>query len=156
VGESKDIMYRILDALLPYLPEDKPHYLMGVGSPDCLVEGVARGIDMFDCVLATRIARNGSAFTSTGKVVVRNAAYARDFSPLDPGCGCYVCKNYTRSYIRHLINAGEMLAARLISYHNIYYLQRLMARIREAILSGTYCQMREAFMSGPERENWRI
>ena len=93
---------------------------MGVGTPDCLIEGVMRGVDMFDCVIQTRIARNGTAFTSQGRVTVRNAAYKRDFSPLDPACDCEVCRNYSRAYLRHLINAGEILAATLITYHNIY------------------------------------
>ena len=105
VGEPKPKMYRILDLVMPRLPVDKPRYLMGVGSPDCLWEGVQRGIDMFDCVLPTRIARNGTVFTTRGRLVVRNAAYAEDFRPLDPECSCYVCRNYTRAYIRHLIRS---------------------------------------------------
>jgi queuine tRNA-ribosyltransferase len=155
VGEDKPLMYEMLEAIYPYLPENKPHYLMGVGSPDCLVEGVARGIDMFDCVLATRIARNGTAFSSQGKIVVRNASYAHDFTPLDHQCDCYVCRNYTRGYIRHLFKAGEILAARLVSYHNIYYLHRLMDRIREAIMGDYFPEVREEFNRSPERDNFR-
>ena len=133
VGEEKDVMYKMLDVLQPEYPSDKARYLMGVGSPDCIIEGVRRGIDMFDCVLPTRIARNGTAFTSKGKVVIKNGAYKEDFSPLDPNCDCPVCKNYTKAYLRHLFNAEEILGARLISYHNLYYLTHLMEHIKEAI-----------------------
>ena len=108
---------------------------MGVGSPDCLIEGVKRGIDMFDCVLATRIARNGTAFTSKGKAVVRNAVYSEDFSPIDAKCDCYCCKNYTKAYLRHLINVNEMLASMLLSLHNITFLHKLMSDMREAIFA---------------------
>ena len=116
VGEPKPIMYEILDFLMPIMPKDKPRYLMGVGSPDCLVEGVLRGIDMFDCVHPTRIARNGTAMTSTGRVVVRNATYERDFTPLDSECDCYTCKNFSKAYLRHLVKSGEILAAILLNY----------------------------------------
>ena len=133
VGEPKQLMYDMLDHLRPDLPAGVPRYLMGVGSPDCLVEGVLRGIDMFDCVLATRVARNGTAFTSKGKVVARNSVWREDFSPLDENCDCYCCKNYSKAYIRHLINVGEMLAAQLLSLHNITFLHRLMAGMRRAI-----------------------
>ena len=136
VGEPKPLMYEMLDALQPVLPEGVPRYLMGVGSPDCLIEGVLRGIDMFDCVLATRVARNGTALTSRGKVVVRNAVYKEDFTPLDEECDCYCCRHYTKAYLRHLINAGEMLGATLLSLHNITFLARLMKGLREAILHG--------------------
>ena len=135
VGEPKPLMYEILDFLRPKLPENMPRYLMGVGSPDCLVEGVMRGIDMFDCVLATRIARNGTALTSKGKVVVRNGKYKKDFTPLDEKCDCYCCKNYTKAYLRHLINVEEMLGAMLLSLHNITFLHKLMRGLREAVLS---------------------
>ena len=131
VGEPKELMYEVLDYTVPLMPENKPRYLMGVGSPDDLLEGVIRGIDMFDCVLPTRIARNGTAMTSVGKVVVRNAKYARDFSPLDPNCDCYCCKNYTRAYIRHLVKANEILAARLITTHNLHFLLDLMKQVRQ-------------------------
>ncbi|MCR4430779.1 MAG: tRNA guanosine(34) transglycosylase Tgt [Tepidanaerobacteraceae bacterium] len=133
VGEPKEKMYEVLDYTVPILPEDKPRYLMGVGSPDAIFEGVLRGVDMFDCVLPTRIARNGTVFTRKGKLVVRNAAYARDFSPLDSECDCYVCRNYTRAYIRHLINAREVLGIRLTTMHNLYFLLNLMREIRLAI-----------------------
>ena len=145
VGEPKPLMYEILDAMQPVLPSNVPRYLMGVGSPDCLVEGVMRGIDMFDCVLATRVARNGTALTSKGKIVVRNAKYKEDFSPLDENCGCYCCRNYTKAYLRHLVNAGEILAATLLSLHNITYLTGLMRRMRQAILEGGLREFREEF-----------
>ena len=134
VGEPKPVMYEMLDAMYPYYPTDIPRYLMGVGSPDCLVEGVRRGIDMFDCVLATRIARNGTALTSKGKVVVRNGAYKEDCSKLDENCNCYCCRNYTKAYLRHLINTGEMLGGMLLSLHNIAFLTKLMGDMREAII----------------------
>lgn len=133
VGEPKEMMYDILDYTVPLLPQDKPRYLMGVGSPDDLVEGVVRGIDMFDCVLPTRIARNGTAMTSEGKVVVRNATYQEDFTPLDPHCDCYTCRNYSRAYIRHLVKANEILASRLITTHNLHFLLELMKQVRQAI-----------------------
>ena len=136
VGEPKPLMYEMLDHIRPVLPEDVPRYLMGVGSPDCLVEGVLRGVDMFDCVLATRVARNGTALTSRGKVVVRNVRYKEDFTPLDPECDCYCCKNYTKAYLRHLVNVGEMAGGMLLSLHNIAYLHRLMRGLRESILGG--------------------
>lgn len=145
VGEPKPLMYEMLDAMQPALPADVPRYLMGVGSPDCLVEGVMRGIDMFDCVLATRIARNGTALTSSGKVVVRNAVYKEDLTLLDADCDCYCCRHYTKAYLRHLINAGEMLGAMLLSLHNITYLNRLMRGLRQAILDGTLRDFREDF-----------
>ena len=133
VGEPKPLMYEMLDHIRPLLPENMPRYLMGVGSPDCLVEGVLRGVDMFDCVLATRVARNGTAFTSKGKIVARNSVYREDFSPLDKNCDCYCCANYSKAYIRHLINVNEMLAAMLLSLHNITFLHKLMAGMRQAI-----------------------
>lgn len=133
VGEPKNMMYEVLDYTVPLLPEDKPRYLMGVGSPDDLLEGVLRGIDMFDCVLPTRIARNGTAMTSQGKVVVRNASYAEDFTSLDPECDCYTCKNYTKAYLRHLIKCNEILGARLLTIHNLHFLLKMMENVREAI-----------------------
>ena len=142
VGEPKHLMYEVLDYTVPLMPEDKPRYLMGVGSPDDLLEGVIRGIDMFDCVLPTRIARNGTAMTSEGKVVVRNAKYAKDFTPLDPNCDCYCCKNYTRAYIRHLFKAKEMLAMRLCVLHNLYFYNKLMEDIRDAIDGGYFAEFK--------------
>jgi len=145
VGEEKSIMYDVLDHLQPLLPKDQPHYLMGVGSPDCLVEGFARGIDMMDCVLATRIARNGTAFSNTGRMVLKNAKFKNDFTPLEADCDCYACKNYTRAYIRHLINAGEMLGAELLSIHNIRFLTRLAEECRQAILEDRFPEFKEEF-----------
>ena len=126
---------------------------MGVGSPDCLVEGVLRGIDMFDCVLPTRIARNGTAFTHNGRVVVRNGIYKEDFTPLDDKCDCYCCRNYTKAYLRHLNNAGEILGGRLLSLHNITYLTGLMDRIREAIMGDRFLDFAEEFRLSPEYKN---
>ena len=133
VGEPKPIMYDMLDQLMPYLPDDKPHYLMGVGTPDCLLEGVLRGVDMFDCVLATRIARNGTVFTKHGRMVIRNAEYAHDFRPIEEDCDCYACRNHTRAYIRHLLKVGEITGGRLASIHNLRFLLRMMEDIRAAI-----------------------
>lgn len=134
VGEPKEIMYDVMDSMLENYPTNMPRYLMGVGSPDCLVEGTLRGIDMFDCVLATRIARNGTALTSKGKIIVRNAEYKEDFTALDDECDCYCCKNYTKAYLRHMIKCGEMMGGMLLSLHNITYLIKLMKDIRKAIL----------------------
>ena len=145
VGEPKEIMYDIMDDMLEHYPTNVPRYLMGVGSPDCLIEGVKRGIDMFDCVLATRIARNGTALTSNGKVVVRNGIYKDDFTSLDSECDCYACRNYTKAYLRHLINSGEMLGATLLSIHNVTYLNRLMKKIREAIMGDYFTDFIEEF-----------
>lgn len=133
VGEPKEIMYQMLDAIRPYLPASKPHYLMGVGSPDCILEAVMRGVDMLDCVLPTRIARNGTVMTSRGRLVVKNAAYAKDFTPMDAECECYACKNFSRAYIRHLLSSDEILGSRLTSYHNLYFLIHLMEQIKQAI-----------------------
>lgn len=145
VGEPKEIMYTILEEIQTYLPENKPRYLMGVGSPDCLIEGVKRGMDMFDCVLPTRIARNGTVMTTYGRLVVRNAAYARDFRPLDPECDCYTCRHYSRAYIRHLLKAGEILGLRLTTIHNLYFLIKLMHRIRRAIADSRLEEMAAEF-----------
>lgn len=148
VGEPKPIMYEMLEELMPHMPENKPRYLMGVGSPDCLVEGVYRGVDMFDCVLATRVARNGTAFTDKGRLVIRNAEYARDFGPLEEGCDCYTCRNFSRAYIRHLIKAGEITGGRLVTIHNLRYLLRLMERIRQAIKEDRFADFRRDFFAG--------
>ena len=140
VGEPKELMYELLEQTVPLLPPEKPRYLMGVGSPDALLEGSRWGIDLFDCVLPTRIARNGRVMTSQGYLTIRNAAYANDMAPLDEACGCPVCRRYTRAYIRHLFNAGEILGMRLTTYHNLYYLSRLMLEIREAIREDKFAQ----------------
>ena len=147
-------MYDMLEKMMPYMPENKPRYLMGVGSPDCLIEGVLRGVDMFDCVLATRVARNGTVFTHDGRLVVRNAKYAEDFTPLDPDCDCYACRNFTRGYIRHLFKAGEILALRLNSIHNIYFLTHMMTEIREAIEADALLDWANAFYARHGRGNW--
>jgi queuine tRNA-ribosyltransferase len=145
VGEPKPMMYEMLEETVPLLPSGKPRYLMGVGSPDALVEGSIRGIDMFDCVLPTRIARNGTVMTSRGRLVVRHAKYARDFDPLDPECSCYACRNYSRAYIRHLIKADEMFGLRLTTIHNLHFLVELMRRIREAIREDRLRDFRDEF-----------
>ena len=134
-----------MDVMKPHYPENMPRYLMGVGTPEDLIEGVYRGIDMFDCVLATRIARNGTAFTSKGKVVVRNAVYKEDFTTLDDECDCYTCKHYTKAYLRHLINADEILGARLLSIHNLRFLLKLMEDIRQSIKDDKFLTFRKAF-----------
>ena len=145
VGEPAQDMYRVLECTVPLLPEDRPRYLMGVGSPDYLVEGAIRGIDMFDCVLPTRIGRNGTVMTSEGRIIVRDAKYARDFSPLDPKCGCYACKNFTRAYIRHLLKAQEILGMRLATWHNLKFLLDLMSGIRQAIIEDRLGDFRDEF-----------
>ena len=146
VGESHSEMYRILDALAPHMPQNKPRYLMGVGFPTNLVEGIARGIDMFDCVLPTRNGRNGQLLTRFGKMNIKNLAFARDFTPVDPQCGCYVCRNFTRAYLRHLYMAGEILSARLCSWHNLYFLVNLVKEARRAIIEGRFPAFRRNFM----------
>lgn len=150
VGEPKELMYKIMDVLQPHYPQNMPRYLMGVGSADCLVEGVLRGIDMFDCVLPTRTARYGTAMTSQGKIVIRNAVYKEDFTALDPECDCYCCKNFTKAYLRHLINADEILGAELLSMHNIRYLTWLTERMREAIYADKFGDFVEQFRNSPE------
>ena len=145
VGEPKPIMYDMLDSIMPHMPTAKPRYLMGVGSPDCLIEGALRGVDMFDCVLATRVARNGTCFTHRGRVVIKNAKYAKDFSPLDEECDCYTCKNFSRAYIRHLFKAGEITGARLASIHNLRFLIRQMEQVRLAIEEDRLLDYQKAF-----------
>lgn len=145
VGEPHDLMNEILEHTTPLLPRDKARYLMGVGTPDCLVEGVARGVDMFDCVFPTRVARNGMAMTHEGRVTVKNATYARDWGPIEEGCQCYACRNYSRAYIRHLYKAEEILAFRLVSYHNLYFLLQFMRDMRQAILEDRFPTFREEF-----------
>lgn len=154
VGEPKEVMYEMLTAVCPELPFEKPRYLMGVGSPDCLIEGVKLGVDMFDCVLATRVARNGTVFTKDGRLVIRNAAYAEDFSPLDDECDCYACRNFSRAYIRHLFKAGEILALRLCSYHNLRFLIKLMNDMRDAIDADSLLDFTESFYARHGKGNW--
>jgi queuine tRNA-ribosyltransferase len=147
VGEPKPLMYEVLDYTVPLMPANKPRYLMGVGSPDALLEGSIRGIDMFDCVLPTRIARNGTVMTSSGRLVIRNAKYAEDFSPLDPKCNCYTCTNYTRAYIRHLIKAEETFGIRLTSIHNLHFLLEMMRNVRQAIVEDRLLDYRDEFFA---------
>jgi queuine tRNA-ribosyltransferase len=150
VGEPAAERNAVLGALEPQLPVDRPRYLMGVGTPTDIVQAVARGIDMFDCVMPTRNARNGHLFTSRGVVKVRNASHQSDTSPLDPGCSCYTCRNYSRAYLRHLDRCNEILGARLNTIHNLHYYLNLMARIRAALERGRFEEFRSGFLAGPE------
>lgn len=145
VGEPKELMYEMLAHTTPQLPDDRPRYLMGVGSPDAIFQAVAEGIDMFDCVLPTRAARHGSVFTADGEITVRNATFAGDFRPLDPDCTCPVCRRYTRAYIRHLIRAREILGHHLCTWHNVHFMLRLMERIRDAIANGRFQELWDEF-----------
>ena len=146
VGEPEDMMFEALDWVTPILPEGKPRYLMGVGTPKQLVEGVARGVDMFDCVMPTRLARHGSAFTGTGKVIpVKAGRFSKDFTPIDPDCQCYACRNFTKAYIRHLLNVGEILGMRLLTIHNLYYFLNLMNEVRESIKNGYFSDLRKKY-----------
>ena len=145
VGEPKQEFLDILRYTAPKMPENKPRYLMGVGTPDYLIEAALAGIDMCDCVLPTRIARNGTAMTWSGKVVVRNATYEHDFTPLDRECDCYTCKNYTRAYLRHLVKTKEILGDRLLSIHNLYFLTKLMERVRIEIENDNLGNFRDEF-----------
>ena len=145
VGEPKSSMYEVLQAVMPLLPVNKPRYLMGIGYPEDLVECVSLGLDMFDCVIPTRNGRNGMVFTSSGRMVLRNAQYAQDFSPIDPECQCYACQNYTRAYIRHLFQVEEILALRLASLHNVYFFLKMMEQMREAIQKGRFQKWRKEF-----------
>ena len=145
VGEPKPVMYDKLEKIEPYMPKEKPRYLMGVGTPDCLIEGVLRGVDMFDCVLATRIARNGTVFTRNGRLVIRNQTSAEEFFPIEEDCDCYACRHYSRAYIRHLLKAGEITGARLCSIHNLRFLLRMMEEIRQAILEDRFLDYRRDF-----------
>ncbi len=147
LGEPKVEMMKAIEAAIKHLPHEQPRYLMGVGYPEDIVDGVARGVDMFDCVLPTRNSRTGSVFTSRGKLVIKNAKYARDHRPLDPDCGCYVCRNFSRAYIRHLFNAGEILAPRLATYHSLYFFSKMMKDMRKAIIDGYFVEWREEFLA---------
>jgi len=144
VGEPENMMFDVLDWTVPHLPEEKPHYLMGVGTPKQLVEAVARGIDMFDCVIPTRLARHGSAFLSDGTTIpVKAGRYSKDFTPIDEHCDCYCCRNFTKAYIRHLLNVGEILGMRLVTLHNLYYFINLMRKVRESLDEGTFAEFRK-------------
>lgn len=152
-GESKEDMYKAIDYAIPYIPEDKVRYLMGVGDPLDIIEGVIRGIDIFDCVLPTRIARHGQAFTRTGKINFNNAKYKEDLSRVEEGCDCYTCKNYSKAYIRHLITTDEMLGGRLLSIHNIRFLIKLTEELREAIKENRILEYKEQFIKEYQKNN---
>jgi len=147
VGESSNLIYNILEIVAGLLPEDKPRYAMGIGYPFDIVEAVDRGVDMFDCVIPTRYGRNGTAFTSRGKIIIRNCAYRLDMKPLDEQCGCYTCKNFSRAYLRHLFNAKEMLGLILLSLHNVYFFLNLMRKIRAAISQDKFSEFKSEFMN---------
>lgn len=145
VGEPKPLMYEMLEHTVPLLPQNKPRYLMGVGTPDCLLEGVMYGIDMFDCVFPTRVARNGTVMTNRGRLVVKNAEFARDFRPIDQDCNCYTCRNFSRAYIRHLLKTEEIFGLRLTTTHNLHFLVNFMKEMRQSILDERFLEFREEF-----------
>ncbi len=147
VGEPKNLSYNIVNFTLGFLPEDKPHYLMGVGVPEDIINAVELGIDMFDCVVPTRYGRNGTAFTSEGKLTIRNSPYIEDFEPLDKKCSCYACKNFSRAYLRHLFNTDEILGLRLVSLHNIHFYLELMRNVREAIAQDRFTEFKKGFLN---------
>ncbi|KPK71284.1 queuine tRNA-ribosyltransferase [candidate division TA06 bacterium SM1_40] len=153
VGESKSQSAEVIDEVAGMLPDDKPRYVMGTGLPEDLIDNVARGIDMFDCVLPTRNGRTGTLFTSRGKVVVKNAIYAEDFSPLDPECDCYACRHFTRAYLRHLFSAGEILAPRMASLHNVTFFTALMRKARQAIVEGRFVEWSRQAMTRWSSQN---
>lgn len=144
VGEPRELLFETLAWTVAALPREKPRYLMGVGTPEDMIDAIAAGVDMCDCVFPTRVARHGTVFTRTGRIALRNAAYARDFTPLDPECDCYTCRTFTRAYVRHLLKANELLGARLASYHNLYFMHALVEEARRAIAAGTFGAWREA------------
>ncbi|WP_270517998.1 tRNA guanosine(34) transglycosylase Tgt [Megamonas funiformis] len=145
VGEPKELMYEMLDITLEHLPQNKARYLMGVGTPDCLVEGVMRGIDMFDCVYPTRVARNGTAMTWNGRLVIKNAQYEHDFHPIDEHCNCYTCRNYSRAYIRHLVRVNEIFGLRLLTIHNLHFLIDFMRQMRQSIMDDRFPEFYRKF-----------
>jgi len=145
VGEPKDLFIKMIDCTVPLMPEDKPRYLMGVGTPDYLIEGSLRGVDMFDCVLPTRLGRHGTILTRHGKRIIRDKCFAEDFGPMDPECDCYACQNYQAAYVRHLLKAREMFGQRLCTYHNIWFLVKLMEKIREAIAEDSLRDFADSF-----------
>ena len=146
VGEPENVMFNVIDWVKRELPKDKPRYLMGVGTPPQIVKAVALGIDMFDCVLPTRVGRNGCAYTADGMKQIKGGRYKNDFTPIEDGCGCYACQNFTKAYIRHLLNVGEILGLRLLSLHNLYFYHKLMADVRMHINADTFAQFRETFL----------
>jgi queuine tRNA-ribosyltransferase len=152
VGEGREVMLDTLAATTPHMPMEKPRYLMGVGTPADIVEAVALGVDVFDCVLPTRNARNGMLFTSQGGIAIKHARFERDPRPLDEACGCYTCENYSRAYLRHLYKSREILASRLNTLHNLFYYQDLMRRIRTAVEAGAYARFLAVFRASESRE----
>jgi queuine tRNA-ribosyltransferase len=150
VGEPKEVMHGMLEVTVPLLPEDKPRHLLGIGSPEDIFESVARGIDIFDCALPTRVARNGAVFTRTGRLNLRNAQYAADPAPIEKGCDCYACRHFSRAYLRHLIMAKEILGIRLATLHNLHFMMSLLREIREAILAGTFSALGKEFLANYE------
>ena len=153
VGEDKNTMYKMIDNCIDYLPDDKIRYLMGVGEPLDILEGVTRGVDIFDCVLPTRIARHGNAFTRTGKINIKNSKFKEDFTPIDDTCDCYTCKNFTKAYIRHLVTVDETFGARLLSIHNVRFLIKLVEEIRESIKNDCFLEYKEDFMKKYNSKN---
>jgi queuine tRNA-ribosyltransferase len=147
VGETKVQMYAMLDITTPLLPADKPRYLMGVGAPEDLLEGVARGVDLFDCVLPTRLARNAALFTRRGRINIRNARFERDASPIEEGCQCYTCGHFSRAYLRHLFKAGELLASRLATIHNVHFFLQLMRDVRASLADGSFSTFKDEFLA---------
>ncbi|MCM8791553.1 MAG: tRNA guanosine(34) transglycosylase Tgt [Candidatus Omnitrophica bacterium] len=156
VGEPKSLRYNIISLILNYLPYNQPRYLMGLGSPVEILESVERGIDLFDCVMPTRYGRNGTAFTSKGKITVRNAIFSSDSKPLDDECSCYTCNNFSRAYLRHLFNAKEILGARLVSLHNVYFYLKLMDRLRKAIKEDRLLEFKKEFLSKYNYNNEKL
>lgn len=153
VGEDRSMRNEVMEKTVPFLPESKPRYLMGVGDPEDLFSGVENGVDMFDCVLPTRNARNGSIFTHKGRMSIRSSKNREVFSPLDDECDCYVCKNYTRAYLHHIFRCGEILALRLNTWHNLYFIGKFMAEIRKSILENRFSKYRDEFIRGFRKEN---
>lgn len=147
VGEPKEVIYGVVEGTAPFLPENKPRYLMGVGTPEDLWECVERGMDLFDCVMPTRIARNGTALTRKGRIILKNAQYTEDFTPLDSECGCECCQNYTRAYLRHLFQAEELLVLRLVSLHNLHFMNEITGLIRRAIAEGRFLEAKGDFLN---------
>ena len=148
VGEPKPAMYDLTELVASLLPPGQPRYLMGVGKPDDLVQSVARGVDMFDCVLPTRVARNGTAFTRKGQFSLKGGAYKADFTPIEEGCDCFACRHFTRAYLRHLLNVNEILGLRMLSVHNSHMYLKLMADVRSALAAGTFAQFYREFIAG--------
>lgn len=156
VGETKEQMYATLDATCPHLPADKPRYLMGVGAPEDIIESVWRGVDLFDCVLPTRIARNGALLTPDGRFNIRNARFAEDSRPIQEACACYTCRTFSRAYLRHLIISGEISGLRLATIHNLHFMQQLMEQIRAAIAQGTFASFRTRFLQAYQITDQRV